>query len=101
MRWLRLRAGNFPSSVKPQNRKIKYQHYFKMNNLSIEVVKESFKMLTMLENKKFSSVVKLARTLHCEPTKLVAFILDNPKLFHTSNRWEHKKKVEGARMDIQ
>lgn len=49
-------------------------------------------MLTMLENKKFSSVVKLARTLHCEPTKLVAFILDNPKLFHTSNRWEPKKK---------
>ena len=63
-----------------------------MKNLSIEVVKESFKMLTMLENKKFSSVVKLARTLHCEPTKLVAFILDNPKLFHTSNRWEPKKK---------
>jgi phage antirepressor YoqD-like protein len=61
-----------------------------MEVLSITEIKTSFDLLCQIENKRALLVRSVAKSLKISELKLMSFINENPKLFHTDSMWSYK-----------
>lgn len=68
-----------------------------MEILSITDIKTSFDLLCQIENKRALLVRAVAKSLKVSELKLMSFINDNPKLFHTDSMWSYKNVKKRTR----
>lgn len=60
--------------------------------MDIAVIKRKFELLKMANASDFCLVSELAKELKASKTDLMQFVLENPKLFHTENKYSFKSK---------
>lgn len=61
--------------------------------MDIQEIKKRVDLIKMVNNSRYCLISELAKELKVRKTDLMQFIIDNPKLFYTENKWSYKDKV--------